>query len=121
MNGFTLGKNHSNADFVRNGLPNQAVLNLMKELLHVKQKPSNAKSAKTFFQGFHNWNHMEGIVILEKIIGNWKPGKCFACYTTLKTHIKVVHDEIKEHKCDQCETTFNSNAAKQNHIRNYFY
>ena len=43
-------------------------------------------------------------------------GKCFGHYSDLKLLVKMVHENIKPHKCDSCEKSYTSKAELNTHI-----
>ena len=43
--------------------------------------------------------------------------KHFATRSLFKSHMKTVHDEVKDHKCDMCDKTFGKNSELRIHVQ----
>ena len=47
--------------------------------------------------------------------------KAFSQLSNVKAHIKSVHEGIKNHKCDFCEKAFSEHGTLKRHISSFHY
>ena len=62
---------------------------------------------------------MENLTMYHTICGIafGNPNKTFCQLSNLKTHIKSVHEGLKNHKCDLCDKKFGHSSVLKKHIK----